>query len=195
MLLIGFFSSRETLFLLLALRKQPPCIHTVRICWLLKEVFKVFSVPLHLAPNCIYLHPSYPYTKASQVFIFYLALAARSFIPFDFFFFAPQFFSYFHTDPILKYSSCMKFPSTFLKRSHRRRELKGGAERGRTEIQNSMHQCNCLLHLRSDRPDKENWSLWVQTGLTPHSAVHSHQKSELWDNEDMPVKPCCPLTL
>lgn len=87
MLLIGFFSSRETLFLLLALRKQPPCIHTVCICWLLKEVLKAFSVPLHLAPNCTYLHPSYPYTKASQVFIFYLALAARSFIPFDFFFF------------------------------------------------------------------------------------------------------------
>lgn len=90
LLFIGFFSSRKMMFLL-ALRKEPSCIYTACICWRFK-IFKAFLVPLDLAPNFINLYPSYPYQMHHTFFIFYLALAARYFIPFNFYFFFTSIF-------------------------------------------------------------------------------------------------------
>lgn len=71
------------MFLLLALRKEPPCIHTVCICCWFSRLSLFLMTLLLVVPTCTQATP----TNASHVFIFYLALASRSFIPFDFFFF------------------------------------------------------------------------------------------------------------
>lgn len=175
------------------MRKGPPSIHIVCICWRQKEDFQAFLVPL--GPASICTHTS---TQANppmhRNFFFYLSTCYQVFI---FFSSGTLSFSQLHADPvlILKPSAYMKFLCTSLKRSHRRKQLKGqGQERGRLEIQNSMKQCNCPLHLRSDKPDKENWSLHVQIGLTPCFVVDGSQTSELWDTQDITVKLCCPLT-
>lgn len=156
---------------LLALRKEPSCIYTACICWRFK-IFKAFLVPLDLARNFINLYPSYPYQMHHTFFIFYLALAARYFIPFNFYFFLPQFFSYLDTGTILilKYSSCMKFPSTSWT-DVTDGNWRVGAGRGRTEIQNSTYKCSCPLYLRSDR-SKKTEAYEPRQGLTPHFRIH-----------------------
>lgn len=163
------------------MRKGPPNIHIVCICWWQKENFQAFLVPLGPASICTHTSSQANPTNASH-FFFYLSTCYQVFI-----FFLLQPYPSASLDPvlILKPSAYMKFLCTSLKRSHRRKQLKGqGQERGRLEIQNSMKQCNCPLHLRSDKPDKENWSLHVQKGLTPCFVVDGSQTSEIWDTQD-----------